>query len=146
MNGGRILLGVLLVLVLVGLVAGASWYGYNVGVSQGLANGDRVAPPTNGTQVAPFVAPYGFAPYGFYRPFGFGFGFLGCLFPLLFLFLIFGLFRFAIFGPRWRRGWYGPRGGWDTSKSEIPQGLKDLHQKLHDQDAGSPPPATPTGA
>jgi hypothetical protein len=144
MNGGRVLLGVLIALVLVGLVAGAGWYGYNVGVTQGIATGDRIAPAAGGTQVAPVVPPYGFyPPFGFYRPFGFGFGFLGCLFPLLFFFLIFALFRFAIFGPRWRRGWYG-RGGWDPSKGDIPQQVKDLHQKLHEQDAGTPPPATPS--
>src|ERR1700694_759036 len=98
----RVVLGIVVVLLLVVGAVAVGGYAYNVGVAQGLANsGKLVAPQGDGVGVAPFY--YG-APY-FYHPFGFGFGFLGCLFPLLGFFLIFGLIR-ALF---WRGGWGGER-------------------------------------
>src|SRR5581483_4445181 len=137
MNSGRIFLGIVLALLLILLVAGVGWYGYNMGIAQtALQNG----------QIAPLVRPYGF---GFYRPFGFGFGFLGCLVPLLFIFLIFGLFHFLFWGPRWGRGWgRGPWGygrfGWDPSQGDIPPQLKDLHRRLHESESTTPPPTAPS--
>jgi len=147
-NTGRILLGIGLALLLIIVVAGVGWYGYNMGIAQTAIQNGQIAPAPNG--VAPFVRPYGF---GFYRPFGFGFGFLGCLIPLLFILLIFGLLRFLFWGPRWGRGWgrgwgYGPY-GWDPSRGDIPPPLKDLHRRLHESESNPPPtsaPGAPSGS
>ena len=74
---------------------------YNAGVTQGAAQGA--------------VAPQAVAPYAMYGPHfmaPFGFGFLGCLVPLAFLFLVFGLFRLVVWGgmaPAHARR-LGPRG------------------------------------
>ena len=67
---------------------------------------------TDGTTVVtPIVVPaWGFHP-------GFGFGFLGFLGTIVFLILVFGLFRAIIGGGRHRHGWgpggpdWGPNGG-----------------------------------
>lgn len=152
MRYGRILVGFILALLVVGVLAGVGVTAYNAGVSQGVVDsGKLVLPTTDGTApTAPFVAPYGFyRPFGFGPRFGFGFGFLGCLVPLFFFLLLFALFRLA-FRPRWSRGWGGPgmgwgmRGGWDPSKGDIPPGLKEIHRKLHEQDAGVTPPTPPS--
>jgi hypothetical protein len=146
MRSGRIFFAILLTLLLVGLVAGVTWYAYNVGVAQGAATSAALTtPPAEGT-VPP--TPY-YPPYGFYRPFGFwhpfGFGFLWCLFPFLFLLLLFGLGH-LFFGPRrWGRGWGGPGmygpGKWDPAQGDIPPGVKEWHQRLHEQDEETPPPS-----
>ena len=120
----RGIIGVIVVLV-IAAIAGA--FGYQLGVSQGLA--------ATGTAVAPAV---------YYHPFFFG-GF-GFLFPLLFIFLIFGLQR-AAFGRG--RGW-GYGGGWGGMGPGYYQSPRDrieaLHKELHGekpQDTGntSPPPS-----
>ena len=154
MQNARILAGFLLALLVVGLLAGVGYTAYNAGVSQGVIDsGKLVVPSTDGTApAAPFVAPYGFyRPFGFGPRFGYGFGFLGCLAPLFFFLLIFALFRFA-FRPHWGRGWGGPgmgmRGRWDPSQGDIPQGVKDWHRKLHEEEdkTTTPPTAPPAGA
>ena len=99
---------VLLVILGIGLV------GYQIGVSQNIA-----------AQLPAVAAPgVPVAYYGY--PYHFGFGFLGFLFPLLFLFVIFGLLRAAVFGGRggWKGG-YGHRswGGYGR--------LEDIHRELH---------------
>src|ERR1700730_17322715 len=102
----RVVLGILVVLLLVVGAVAVGGYAYQLGVAQGVANSGKLVAP-DGTGVAP-LAPYYFgAPY-FYHPFGFGFGFLGCLFPLLGFFLIFALIRGLFWGGR--RGWGGH--GW----------------------------------
>ena len=93
---GRIILTVLLALILIAGMVGAGIYVYNVGVAQGLADSGKLAAPTTG--VAPY--PYVGGPFFYHRPFGFGF--LGCVFPLLFLFLFFALLRTIL--------WRGPMG------------------------------------
>jgi len=157
MRYGKILVGFLLALLVVGVLAGVGYTAYNAGVSQGLIDsGKLVLPATNGVApTVPYAAPFG-APYGFYRPFGFGprfgggFGFLGCLVPLFFIILLFALFRLAFRG-RWGRGWGGPgmgmgmRGGWDPSSGNIPPDVKEWHRKLHEEDEkATTPPAAPT--
>ena len=81
-------------LVVLALLIGLGAAVYDAGIREGLA---RAAVLPAGT-----VLPYAYG-YGFH-----GFGFLGLLFPILFLFLIFGLIR-AAFGRG--RGW-GRHGGW----------------------------------
>lgn len=149
MRYGRFLLGIVLTLLLVGLVAGAAFTAYNAGVAQGMvATGKLVVPSGDGSvaPAAPFYPPYGFfRPYGFH-PFGGGFGFLGCLVPLFFIFLIFAAFRFA-FRPHWGRGWGGPgMRGWDPSSGDVPERIKEMHRKMHEQENQTPPPAATPSA
>ncbi len=125
----RIFLRVVLALVLIGALFGFGTYVYNVGVTQGLAaSGKLAAPdgaPTGGVAPYPYYAP-------FYRPWGFGLGLFGLIFPLLFFFLIFGAIR-GLFFRGWRRGpWnHGPwnRGDWDKN---VPPMVQEWHRKLHE--------------
>ncbi len=111
------------------LVLGIGLIGYQIGVSQVIA-----------TQLPAVAAPGG-VPVAYYGyPYHFGFGFLGFLFPLLFLFLIFGLLRAAMFGGH--RGWKGgygsgrwgnsdardwSQGGWAGGRERLEQ----IHRELH---------------
>src|SRR5512136_1367588 len=98
---GRIVLRVLFVLVVLAGVAGVGFYAYNMGVAQGLAGGASLAAPEAG--VTPHLY-YG-RPF-FFRPFGFGFA--GCLFPLLFAFLALALLRGLFWhGGHWAHGHHG---------------------------------------
>ncbi|MGH2592750.1 MAG: hypothetical protein ACRDGG_04495 [Anaerolineae bacterium] len=117
---GRIVLGVVLVLVLIAGAVGIGTYVYNAGVAQGLAESGKLVAPESGAVPYPYYGP-------FYRPFGFGFGFLGLLFPLLFLFLVFGLLR-RLF---WRGGWGGggPRGNWEKG---VPPMFEEWHRRAHE--------------
>jgi len=84
---------------------------YQIGLSQGLAT----------------TVPVGAAPVAYYYPhWGFGFGFLGLLFPLLFFFLIFGLIGSAMRGG-WRGGYGRGPGGWGPGRERI----EELHRELH---------------
>ncbi len=121
--------------VLLALVAGG--IGFGLGAAQ-------VAPAAAGSVVYPAMG---------WHWFGFGFPFFGLIFGLLFLFLIFGLIRRAIWGGR---GWHGygrgyghgygpgPRGfgpgdhpGWD-GKSVPPfadEMLRNWHSQAHGEQA-----------
>ena len=102
--------GMAILLIVGALIVGA--IGYQVGVSQAIT----VAAPGTTT---PAVYPY------FWHPFGFGFGFLGLLFPLFFLLLIFAAIRGAIGGGRWGgygRGWYGP-----DRRAMLEQWHREMH-------------------
>jgi len=115
MNGLRVLAFAVLALA-VGLVA------YQMGLSQGLAT----------------TLPAGAAPVAYYGypHFGFGFGFFGFLFPLLFIFLIFGAMRAAFGGHRA----YGYR-GWGNGRERI----EELHRELHgEKPSGDRPASTST--
>ena len=81
---------------------------YQAGLAQGVAQG--LATTGQGAQAA---LPYGY----WYHPFGFGFGFLGFLLPLAFIFLLFAAFRGG------RGGSWGPRTGM----------LDDWHRRAHDE-------------
>ncbi len=113
--------GIVMVVLLVLAAGGAAWLAYNAGVENGLARSAEGEAP---------VGPPGYG-YGF-RPYGFGFGWLGCLvFPLLF-FLFFGAMRMVFFP--WRMGmWGGPRGkfgrgGWGQHFDEE---REEWHRKAH---------------
>ncbi len=125
---GRIVLAVLLVLVLVALVAGVGIYAFNAGVAQGMVTTGKITVPDQGTAPYPYYGPF------FYRPFGFGFGFLGCLFPLLFFFLIFALFRFIFWRGAW--GWHGPRRYWGEG---VPPAFDEWHRRAHEPKANTEP-------
>ena len=92
--------------LLLGVVAGVA---YQVGASVAYQAGAVAGGATGTAAAATGVAAY---PY-FWPAFGFGlFPFFGFLFPLLFIFLIFGMVR-AVFGSGhghgYARGWGGPR-------------------------------------
>jgi len=114
---------------------------YQAGVAQGIIDAGRVPA---GAAVA--VAGYG---WGFHP-----FGFLGFLFPLLFLFLLFGLIR-AAFGFGRGRGWSHHHGrgdwrGWDRGTGpggwheERERRMSELHRRLHEEEAG-PGSGSPSG-
>lgn len=113
--------GIVLVVLLVLGAAGIAWLAYNAGIENGLARSAAGELP---------VGPPGFG-YGF-RPFGPGFGWLGCLvFPLLF-FLFFGAMRMVFFP--WRMGmWGGPRGkfGREGWRQHFDEELGEWHRKAH---------------
>lgn len=135
------LLGLLVLGVLVAIGAGI----YQAGVTQGIIDAGRFPA---GTAVP--VAGYGW---------GHGFGFLGLLFPILFLFLIFGLIRAAFsrgrgWGPGWGHGYgagWGPgpdggmaSGGPESWRAERDRRISELHRQLHESEgdpgtSGSPP-------
>ena len=102
----RILLGI----VIVGVLIAAGVAVFNAGAAYGLAQSGALAERLG--REAPNMTPrmwggphlvYGWG----WRPFGGGFGFLGCLVPLFFFFLLFWLIRGAFWRGPW--GWRGGR-------------------------------------
>jgi hypothetical protein len=128
----NVVIAVLLVVLVAAAALGVGGYAYNLGVAQGMAETGKVVAP--GPGAPPFA--YG-APYGFYRPWGFGFGSLGCLFPfglfLLFFFLVRGLFWHG-------HGWGGRRG-----YRGAPEMFEQWHREAHGTPAPEPPAAQPRG-
>ncbi len=122
---GRIILTVLLALVLIAGMVGAGIYVYNVGVAQGLAESGKLAAPPTGA--APY--PYFGGPFFYHRPFGFGF--LGCLFPLLFLMFFVMLLRGILWRGRWGHGMH--HGPWEKG---APPMFEEWHRKMHEPQAG----------
>jgi len=106
------------ILVVAALVA-AGFYGYNLGLSQGVAEAGRaVAAPSGG---APVVVMWP-------RPWGFGFGFFP-FFPLLFILFWFFVAR----GLFWRGAWRGR--GWGCGST---QALDEWHRRAHAQQEVEP--------
>lgn len=157
----RVVLTTLIVLGILVVAAGIGFAGFRMGMGYGIAQSPQVAEALQnlpeGSQVMPMM-PGGFGPgysYGMRGNFGWGphmgwgmggFGFLQCLVPLFFLFLIFGLFR-LIFRPwgwhgrHW--GWHGGPGMWD--KEGVPPPFEEWHKRAHGQPTDTPttPPTTP---
>jgi hypothetical protein len=137
----RIVLGVVLVVALFTAATAFGWMAYNAGVTQGAAQGAG--------------APLAVAPYPMYGPHfmaPFGFGFLGCLTPLVFLFLVFGLFRLVVWGgmgrhmhPGWGlRGWGGPQGPPNGMRAHWRQRIEELHREMHAAGSSEPPADKPS--
>src|SRR5438105_14710684 len=104
---GRPLFGFLAVIVLA-LVVGIG--AYDLGMSQAVVQSGPAAVPAVG-----YYAPHAF----WFFPFGF-------LFPLLFIFLVFGLLRAAFGGGRWgHHGHYGELG------HDVPSRFEEWHQRAH---------------
>jgi hypothetical protein len=139
---GRAIVGFFLTLVAVGVLVGIGAEIYQAGVAQGVVDAGRF----------PAGAPVPVAGYGGYH----GFNFLGLLFPLLFLFLIFGLIRAAFSrGRGWGHGYghgfgrgYGWGPGWDKGEGHMaggPEGwreerdrrMNELHRRMHEADGGT---------
>ena len=151
---GRGIFGFFMTLLFVGVLIAIGAGIYQAGVAQGVIDAGRF----------PAAAAVPVAGYDGYH--GGGFGFLGLLFPLLFLFLLFGLIRAAFsrgrgwghhgygrgFGPGWGGGWDkggGTEGGGPAEwREERDRRMADLHRRLHEEEAGSAPgsggPAAPS--
>ena len=113
--------GIVLVVFIVLGAAGIGWLAYNAGVENGLAQSAAGEPPIGHPGVW----------YGL-RPFGPGFGLLGCLVPLFLFFLFFGAMR-MVFRP-WRMGWWGgPRGkfGHEGWSQHFDEEIEEWHRKAH---------------
>lgn len=122
---GRFVLGVLLALVLIAGAIGVGVYAYNAGVAQGMIASGKIVVPSTDVVPAPYTGGH-----FFYRPYGFhAFGLLGCLVPLLFFFLFFGLIRAFVWRGHW--GWGGMHHRhWD--KETIPPMVEEWHRKMHE--------------
>ena len=139
---GRAIVTFILSLIAVGVLVGIGAEIYQAGVVQGVIDAGRF----------PAAAAVPVAGYGGYH----GFNVLGLLFPILFLFLIFGLLRAAFsrgrgwghgYGRGYGRGW-GP--GWDKGEGEGDGGpsswreererrMADMHRRLHEAEGGTEP-------
>ncbi len=124
MNGRSVWAILLVIVLIVGAIVLGS-YVYNIGVAQGLAQSDKLPAPATGAPY-PYYGPFFFAPWGW------GFGFLGFLFPLFFLFLIFAVVRGLI---------WGGRGGWRRhcmmGDHDVPSRLEEWHRKMHESQGAS---------
>jgi hypothetical protein len=139
--GWRILAGLVIIVLVLGVVGLVGWTAYNTGLVQGAAqSGANPAPGTGALiQGPPYLAPYPFA------PFGYGFGLTGCLVPLLLVFLVFALFRLLFWRGMWGRshwGWRGPGlNGPGGNRMFVPDEVKDAwrekaeawHRQMHEQ-------------
>lgn len=113
----RRILAIVLALVAVAVAVGIGTQLYQAGVARGLADSGQLTPRPEGVPPYRYYGPYG------YHPFGFGFGFFGFLFPLLFFFLIVGLFK----GLFWRP--WGRYGSW---RYGVPPAIEEWHRKAHE--------------
>ncbi len=145
-SGFRIVMGVVLVVALIAAAAAVGWMAYNAGLAQGAARSSGVLLGT--AQAA--GAPQAGVPYAMYGPHfmqPFGFGFLGCLVPLAFLFLVFGLFRLVVCGGirRHMHGGWGPHGGFppDGMRERWHKHLDEWHREAHAAGSGEPPSKNP---
>ncbi len=127
--------------ILVLLVGGAIATGaYEAGLNSGIAQVpvQLVAPAAPGVPgtagAAPVVAYYGH-PYGW----GYGFNPFGFLFPLLGLFLFFGLMRAIIGGGRG----CGHRGRYADGHHGVPSRFDEWHARSHGDANPTSGPATP---
>ena len=119
----------ILVLIIGGAIA---WGAYDAGVMQGAAQGvTQFVAPAGAPGTVPVVAYYG-------RPYGWGYGFnpFGFLFPLLGLFLFFGVMRAIIGGGR---GW-GHRGWYSDGDHAVPSRFEDWHKRAHGDGGPTAPP------
>jgi hypothetical protein len=129
----KIILGLLLALVLVAGAISLGVYAYNLGVAHGLAESAKLSDLPPGAEMRPYPYYYG-GPFWHPRPFGF----FGCFGPLLFLFLIFVLFRGLWWGGRWGYGPGWKHGHWDGS---VPPAFEEWHRRAHAQGGEQTPPS-----
>jgi hypothetical protein len=131
--GFRIVAGIVLVLVLIGGAVALGWTAYGMGLAQGAAQGGEQLSPQAG---APVPAPFYYGGYAPYRFHPYGFGFLGCLAPLFFLFLVFFLFRMVFWGGMGRhRHWgWGPKGPF--SPDDMPGHWREMAERWHREQHG----------
>jgi hypothetical protein len=126
----RILWRVVVALVLVAAIVGIGVYGYNLGMTQGLAQ--KVPLPVGESVPVPYLH-YGL-PF-----FGFGFGPFACLIPLFLMFLVFASLR-ALFwhGPMGWRHMHSRRWGWhDENDKDVPPFFAEWHRRAHTEPEGT---------
>ena len=120
---GSFLLGIVALVLLAGIGVAI----YNAGLQQGIAQ----------TVELPGSVPY----YAYGGHWG-GFGIFGLIFPILFLFLIFGLIRAALGGGRGRWGHpgygYGP-GRWGSGPwmADRDSRIAEWHRQLHEAEGAT---------
>jgi len=128
MENRHVFRAVLLAVAIVGALAAAGFYGYNLGVARSIAESPAaVAAPAAGAPIVVYT-----------RPYGFGVGFFP-FFPLLFIFFWVFVAR-ALFwrGPRWGRGCgYGYYGG------GVPPAFDEWHRRAHAQERPDASPSAP---
>lgn len=133
----RVVISIVLFLLILGGAVALGWMAYNAGLAQGVTQSTAV----QGSQaVGPATAP--FYPVRFWAGpwYGFGFGPLGCLFPLLFFFLLFALIR-PLF---WMGMGNHPFGGWRRHGpfTDHPQGWQEMAEEWHRQAHAKDEPET----
>lgn len=122
----------IVVLIIGGAIA---WGAYDAGVMRGVAQGvTQFVAPAGAPGTVPVVAYYAH-PYGW----GYGFNPFGFLFPLLGLFLLFGVMRALIGG---RRGW-GHRGWYSDGQHGVPGRFEEWHKRSHGEGSSTDRPAPP---
>ncbi len=126
---GKIFFRLLAVLLALAAIAGIAYLAFNAGVSQGLASQVAAGQGSAGNPAYPrYGWPYWWTGFPFY-----GFGFLGVLFGVFLLVLVFRAISFAFWGPRWgygrhiRRGW---QHGWED-ESGVPPMFREWHDRAH---------------
>ena len=122
MENRHVFRAVLLAVAIVGALAAAGFYGYNLGVARSIAESPAaVAAPAAGAPIVVYT-----------RPYGFGFGFFP-FFPLLFIFFWFFILR----GLFWRGAWYRRGCGY----AGVPPAFDEWHRRAHaQQDQQGPRP------
>jgi hypothetical protein len=154
---GRTVFKVALAVIVIAAVAGLVGLAFNAGVARGLVESGKLPAPVflapgeveGGGVPAPYYhgQPWGWGyGFGFHRPFGPGWGLLGCLIPLGLLFLFFAIVR-GIFwrghmhwGHGWgpgpwamgMRGWKPGEGPWGRG---APPFVEEWHRKMHEPQA-----------
>jgi len=126
----HIVFRVVTLLVLLAVVAGIAGFAFNAGVARGAAM--NIPAPTAGGQPVPY---YGYGmPYWHMSPF-FGFGFLGLLFPLLLIFLVFGAVRRMMWGSHFagRHMHPGPWGEKGGNGEYVPTMFAEWHRRAHSE-------------
>jgi hypothetical protein len=119
----RIFFKTILVLVLLGVIAGLGVFAYRAGFSQGAAQSAQLS----AGEAPALVYPY----YGMWYGWPF-YGVIMCLAPLFLMFLAFIALRGLFWHGRggWRRMHYGP---WDRRdwKEGVPPPVEEWHRKMH---------------
>jgi len=105
----RVVSIILMALLVLGAIAAVGAYEYRVGLARGLEASGKLPAGPGGWPVWPY-------PYWGFHTFGF-------VFPLLFLFLIFGVAR--------RLFWWGPRGR-GYGRRDLPARFEEWHRKAHE--------------
>jgi hypothetical protein len=123
----HIVFRIITALVLLALVAGIAGFAFNAGVARGIAM--NIPAPASGGQPVPY---YGYGlPYPHMSPF-LGFGFLGLLFPLFLLFILFGAARRMMWGHHLAgRISQGPWGEKGPGGDFVPPMFAEWHHRAH---------------
>ncbi len=123
---GKIGLRIVSGLVLIAAIAGIAFFAFQAGVAQG--SPVTIEAPSGETVLAPYPN-YDYGMPFHHRHFGFGFGCLGLLIPLILFFLAIKAFRFMLWGSRWGHHMHGHTGRhWEGG---APGMFDDWHKRAH---------------